>query len=182
MNKHLKPLTDFLVELGIAKVAHTKSTYLAHLISVYNYMQRCGCTEEVCQAGLFHSVYGTELFQGFKLPLERRVEVRHLIGERAEKLAYLNCAMDRASFDRVLTETSGPYRFIDRITGGPVELDTADYDDLCRVHLFDFLEQVPRAQRWNYRPDAYRKMAERLGGAALEAYEQVMAAAPAAAR
>src|SRR5580704_14162073 len=144
MEKNLKRLTDYLVALEIEKVPHTQSTYLKHLISVYNYMQRSGCTEEVCRAGLFHSIYGTELFQGFKLPLERRVEVRRLIGERAEKLAYLNCAMDRASFDRVLTQTSGPYRFVDRITGQPIELDQDDYNDLCRVHLFDFLEQVPR--------------------------------------
>jgi hypothetical protein len=182
MDKQLKPLTDFLVELGIAKVPHTKTTFLAHLISVYHYMQDRGCTEEVCRAGLFHSIYGTELFQGFKLPLERRAEVRKLIGQRAEKLAYVNCAMDRASFDRVLTQSGGTYRFVDRITGGPIELDEADFDDLCRVHLFDFLEQVPRGQRWNYRPEAYRKMAERLRGAALEAYEEVLATAPAGVR
>jgi hypothetical protein len=177
MDKQLKPLTDFLVELDIVKIAHTESTYLAHLIGVYHYMQRRGCTEEMCRAGMFHSIYGTELFQGFKLPLERRVDVRQLIGERAEKLAYLNCAMDRASFDRVLTQTSGPYHFVDRITGGPVELDKTDYDDLCRIHLFDFLEQVPRAKKWDYRRASYRQMAERLGGVALESYDQVFAAA-----
>ena len=38
-----------------------------------------------------------------------------------------------------------------------------DFDDLCRVHLFDWLEQVPRSQEWDYRRAAYRKMAERLG-------------------
>jgi hypothetical protein len=177
MDKQLKPLTDFLVDLNIAKVAHTESTYLAHLINVYHLMQRCGCTEEVCRAGLFHSIYGTELFQGFKLALERRVEVRGLIGERAEKLAYINCAMDRASFDRLLTQANGPYRFVDRITGQPIKLDRDDYDDLCRVHLYDFLEQVQRAKRWDYRPDSYRKMAERLGGATQETYDQVFAAA-----
>jgi hypothetical protein len=179
MNEQLKPLTDFLVALGIARVSHTKSTYLAHLISVYQDMKKAGCTEEVSRAGLFHSIYGTELFQGFKLPLEQRVELRRMIGERAEKLAYLNCAMDRASFDRGLTQPSGPYRFIDRITGETVELDKADYDDLCRVHLFDLVEQVSRSQRWDYRRDSYRKMAERLGGSALAAYDRVMAAAPA---
>ena len=43
---------------------------------------------------MFHSIYGTEKFQGFTLPLERRAEVRALIGDRAERLAYLNCAKD----------------------------------------------------------------------------------------
>ena len=39
---------------------------------------------------MFHSIYGTERFQGFTLPLERRGEISALIGERAERLAYLN--------------------------------------------------------------------------------------------
>ena len=112
---------------------------------------------------MFHSIYGTEKFQGFTLPLERRGEVRALIGDRAEYLAYLNCAMDRASFDRALDQAVEPYRIIDRITGDEVPLSQHDFDDLCRVHLFDWLEQVPRSQEWDYRRAAYRKMAERLG-------------------
>src|SRR5258708_6274669 len=98
MHENFKRLTDYLVWLGTASVAHTKDNFLAHLIGVYRYMEARGCTEELCRAGMFHSIYGTESFQGFKLPVERRPEVRDLIGERAERLAYLNCAMDRASF------------------------------------------------------------------------------------
>ena len=33
---------------------------------------------------MFHSIYGTEKFQGFTFPLERRDEVRTLIGDRAD--------------------------------------------------------------------------------------------------
>src|ERR1700678_4235624 len=95
-----KRMTDFLISIGIEHIPHTHKTYLGHLIAVYRLMQAEGCTEEASQAGMFHSVYGTERFQGFKLPLERRGEVRGLIGERAERLAYINCAMDRASLDR----------------------------------------------------------------------------------
>ena len=112
---------------------------------------------------MFHSIYGTEKFQGFKLPLERRGEVRALIGERAERLAYVNCAMDRASFDRALETAEGPYQIGDRITGETIEVSGADFDDLCRVHLIDWLEQVPRSEEWDYRRAGYEKMARRLG-------------------
>src|SRR5437879_4718059 len=104
MTASFKQLTDFLVGMGIEKVSHTKKTYLAHLIGVYRVMKDCGCEEDVCRAGMFHSIYGTEQFQGFKLPLERRPELRDLIGERAEQLGYLNCAMDRATFDPALEQ------------------------------------------------------------------------------
>jgi hypothetical protein len=180
MGPTFKQLTDFLLGLGTEDVAHTGKSYLAHNIGVYRYMKDRGCTEELCQAGLFHSIYGTELFQRFSLPVERRPEVRALVGERAERLAYANCAMDRASFDRAVTQPAGPYRVRDRLTGEAIELPAEDFDDLCRVHLYDWLEQVPRSQKWDYRREAYRNLAERLGGIAQRSYEQVFAGESAA--
>ena len=175
-----KDLTRFLVELGIEEVPHTGKTYLGHLVAVYRFMENEGCSEELCQAGMFHSIYGTEKFQGFKLPLEDRAKVRGMIGERAEKLAYLNCAMDRSTLDRALENTGPPYRVSERDTGVHHDLSREDFDDLCRVHLFDWLEQVPRSRYgWDYRRAAYRLMAERLGGNALAAYERVFATEPA---
>jgi hypothetical protein len=173
MDKDFKRLTGFLIGIGIEQVSHTQKSYLAHLIALFRFLESQGCPEDVCRAGMFHSIYGTEKFQGFTLPLERRGEVRALIGDRAEYLAYLNCAMDRASFDRVLDHVGEPYPIIDRITGAEVMLSQHDFDDLLRVHLFDWLEQVPRSREWDYRRAAYRKMAERLGGLAKENYEQI---------
>jgi hypothetical protein len=127
---------------------------------------------------MFHSIYGTEKFRSFALPLQRRGEVRALIGERAERLAYLNCVMDRASLDRAVAEGVEPFRILLRDSGEVVSLSAADLDDLCRVHLFDWLEQVPRSSYgWGYRREGYRLMAERLGGNALTTYDRVFAAA-----
>jgi hypothetical protein len=173
MDKDFKRFTDFLVSLGIEQVPHTEKSYLAHLIALFRLLERQGCAEDVCRAGMFHSIYGTEKFQGFTLPLERRNEVRALIGDHAEHLAYLNCAMDRASFDRMINQPDEPYRIIDRITGREVVLSKQDFDDLVRVHLFDWLEQVPRSREWDYRRSAYKGMAARLGGIAQEDYERV---------
>src|SRR6476469_2838629 len=92
-----KRMTALLLEVGIGDQPHTGKTYIGHLLAVHRFMEEEGFGVDACRAGLFHSIYGTEQFQGFKLPVERRVEVRELIGERAERLAYLNCAMDRAS-------------------------------------------------------------------------------------
>jgi hypothetical protein len=176
MNTDYKRMTDYLVDLGIDKVGHTSKSYLAHLVSLYRMMKDQGCSEELCRAGMFHSIYGTQKFQGFKLPLEKRDEVRQLIGERAERLAYLNCAMYRPSFDEVVTQADEPYRFKDRITGEAVSLSRQDFEDLMRVHLYDWLEQVPRVKDWGFRREAYRNMALRLGSPALECYDKVFAA------
>ncbi len=176
MAEDFKRLTDYLRAQGIEQVGHTGKSYLAHLIGVYKLMQTQGCTEDACRAGMFHSVYGTERFQGFKLPLELREEVRALIGERAERLAYLNCAMDRSTFDRAVKQKGDHYTFTDRLTGEEISLSREDFDDLCRIHLYDWLEQVPRSQEWDYRREAYHSMAVRLETTAQQAYGQVFAA------
>ncbi len=179
MNPGFKDMTNFIIKAGAADIPHSEKTYLAHTIGVYKDLKAWDCDEELCRTGMFHSIYGTEGFQDFTLPLERRSELSALIGERAERIAYWNCAMDRPSFDANLAQVEGPCRIVDRLTQQEVELSREDFDDLCRVHLCDFLELVARSEGWNYRRAAYRKMAERLGGVALEAYDRVFAQAPA---
>src|SRR5438270_6008484 len=157
-------MTAFLLDVGINDQPHTGKTYIGHLLALHRILEEQGCNLDTCRAGLFHSVYGTELFQGFKLPVERRTEVRALIGDRTERLAYLNCAMDRATFDAALEKAEPPYPVRDRLSGAEVALDRDDFDDLCRVHLYDWLEPVPRSRYgYDYRRSAYRKIAERLG-------------------
>ena len=182
MDSDYRRMTDFLKGEGVEAVPHTGKSYLAHVVGVYHLMRSQGLGDDVCRAGMFHSVYGTERFQGFKLPLERRGDVRALIGERPERLAYLNCAMDRASFDAAVARGEGPSTIRDRLSGEEVRLSREDFDDLCRVHLFDWLEQVPRSRLgWGYRREAYRGMAQRLGGAALASYDRTFAQEPAGA-
>jgi hypothetical protein len=179
MHEGFKHLTDFLLDLGAEQVGHSQKNYLAHVIGVYRLMEGQGCAAELCRAGMFHSIYGTELFQDFQLPLERRPEMRSLIGERPERLAYLNCAADRASLDRAVEEGTEPFRIQDRFTGEEMQLAQEEFDDLCRVHLYDWLEQVPRSRRgWSYRRAAYRRIAERLGPPALGAYDRVFRQEP----
>ncbi len=174
-----KQMTAFLMEEGIGDLSHTGRSYMGHLLAVHRILEERGCGLDACRAGLFHSIYGTEEFHRFQLPLERRNDVRAIIGERAERLAYFNCAMDRASFDSSLERTESPYPMRDRLSGAEVLLDREDFDDLCRVHLYDWLEQVPRSRRgYDYRRAAYRLMAERLGPKAVAVYERVFAAEP----
>jgi hypothetical protein len=181
MSSTFKQMTDFLVQLGIDQVAHTQKNYLGHLINVYKLLQGNGYDEDVCRGGLFHSIYGTEKFQGFRLPLESRAELAELIGSRAERLAYWNCLMDRASLDELLAQSAAPFVLRNRESGESMALSRREFDELCCVHLFDWLEQAPRSRfGWDYRRQAYRQMAERLGGPAIEAFDRVFAQAPAA--
>lgn len=140
-------LTNYLQEVGATEVVHSDKGYLAHAIGVYNDLKKWGWDEELARAGIFHSIYGTQLFQGFTLPLEKRSEIAELIGERAEQLCWLNCAIDRQHFDNEILKTAGPYQILDRFSGEIVDVPDEDFDDLCFMHICDWLEQVHTAVR-----------------------------------
>ena len=106
----------FLESLGTDGVRHTShlqedgtmsdGSFLEHLTGVEEDLAAWSCAPEVCLAGLFHSIYGTESFQAFSLPLDpdgaNRERVRELIGSRAEYLAFINCTMERNSLDEAI--------------------------------------------------------------------------------
>ncbi len=177
-NTKFKELTDYLVALGTADIGHTEKSYLAHAIGVYNDMKAWNGSDDLCFAALFHSIYGTQQFQGFTLPLEKRPELQALIGDYAEKIAFVNCFMDRSTLDAQVREDKDEYPIRNRVTGEMMELTKAEYDDLACLHLCDLLEQVERSNAWNARRAAYRGMAERLGGIALASYDEVFAREP----
>lgn len=178
MQPTFKDLTNYIISLGAADISHTDKTYLAHAIGVYNDMKAWQGNDDLCRAALFHSIYGTQGFQSFTLPMDRQPELRSLIGDYAEKIAFANCFMDRASLDAQIGKMTGPYPIVHRITREEFVLSKEEYEDLLRVHLCDWLEQVERANDWNYRRTAYRQMAERLGGVALTNYDRVFALEP----
>jgi hypothetical protein len=60
-----------------------------------------------------------------------------------------------------------------------MQLDQQEYDDLGAVHVFDWLEQVPRSSfGWGHRRAEYRKMAERAGREAIQVYDRVFSQEP----
>ena len=175
---------DFLHSLGTAEIDHTGHDFLTHLKAVRDLMVEHDAGDELAAAGLFHSIYGTEKFQDFCLPLDQRQQVRELIGERAERIAWLNCIMDRASFDAAIVaalEGDSALAIGDREGNPPIAVTLEQLRDLATVHLFDWLEQVERSEfGWGYRRDAYRNMAQLVGPDAQALYAEVFAREPAA--
>ena len=167
-------LIQYMRQIGATGIEHSDGSYLGHAAGVYRDLKAWGCSDELSNAGLFHSIYGTEIFQRFTLPLEKRDEVRALIGDRAERLVYLNCAIVYASFDATVARDQRPYTMTDRFCGDQVEIAEDDFADLCTIHLCDRLEQFPRSRDVDFRPQVFRHLAERLGGVAAEAYKRVI--------
>ncbi len=206
LTRDLDAKLAFLNGEGAAGVAHTgNGKFDAHLVGVASVLRAWGCDDSLVDAGLFHSIYGTEGFQGFCLPYERRDDVRALIGDRAERLVHTFCVVDRLSVDNDLDSRPDGHEFksrpelsrlfFDDAAVGAVaaiDLDESLWFDFVTLTLADWLEQVEGAARgtnglfqwfergdaWGYRRGAYRRMSEIVGEkipAARELWEAVYA-------
>ena len=175
----LQEMVGFLNRLGTEDIRHSgNKNYLGHLVAVHRDLLRWGAGLDVARAGLFHSIYGTEIFQGFKLPVSQRSELQDLIGHRAEWIAFLNCYVDRHRCDHCIIDRTTEYQIANRETGEIYQLVKEDWDDLIRLHLCDWMEQLQRMNWWDYRREGYSAMASYLGGAALQNYDRVLAMEP----
>jgi Domain of unknown function (DUF6817) len=142
---------------GAATTAHPSGTLLAHLRGTHDCLVRWGCPPYLCAAGLYHSVYGTELFRTATVPLAERARVCERIGEHAEELVYLYGTMVRGS----LYETVGrgmPHHVVDRTTGAEVALrNVQQLADLLTLDVANRLEQLPRSPMSLWRMELDRR-------------------------
>jgi len=83
---------DFIFKQSI-DLKHSGKTFFEHLYKVSLLLEQLGHTKEVCAAGLYHSVYGTEHYQYNGSDNVKREEIKKLIGEYAESLVYEFCKL-----------------------------------------------------------------------------------------
>ena len=95
MNYH--DCVGFLHERGAHLISHSCSTLLDHLKGTHALLQEWGNDEDTCNAGLFHSVYGTHNFS--TVLIQDRDQLRNLIGEKAEHLVWLLSTIDEHNIE-----------------------------------------------------------------------------------
>jgi hypothetical protein len=84
--------------LGFGTLQHDSHVpFLSHLVGTRRLLKAWGERPALCDAGLFHSVYGTEFFQPDRIP--ERDDVVAVIGNEAERVAWLWCAIKRDTID-----------------------------------------------------------------------------------
>jgi hypothetical protein len=153
---------DFLTALGAGETRHPGGALMAHLRGTRDLLASWGCPGHLCAAGLFHSVYGTEVFRTAILRPGDRGRVRALIGERAERLVHVYGVMVRGSLYENLLRDDGPYWVAERTTGERIDLSgRAELAELFTLDLANRLEQLPRTRMSLRRMAADRRLYEK---------------------
>jgi hypothetical protein len=90
-----KTYVDFLYNKNCHNIKHSNSNFFNHLIGTFNILKKWKQSEDLCIAGMFHSIYGNKYFNP-NLNVTRE-EIKNLIGEKAENLVYkfVNCERDK---------------------------------------------------------------------------------------
>ncbi|WP_371588620.1 DUF6817 domain-containing protein [Streptomyces virginiae] len=169
---------DFLELHGAGAMQHSSADLLTHLEGVHDLLQSWNAREALCDAGLFHSAYGTEIFPTGAVPHDLRPAVRDLIGEEAEELAYLFGTVARSGlFDAAF---EGAPFLLESRSGDYIGVTSAQYSDLATLTVANWLEQRPRFPEPSQysRAREFDMMRRYLSAASRDALEQAYGLAP----
>ncbi len=110
--KMFLPLIEYLKEVGCEKKKHSKGTrtLLHHLVSVSALLSERGASDDLCKAGLFHSIYGTAHFKNKTVSLDERDKIKELIGVWAETLVYEFCMLPKGRRSGIVKLENGPLK------------------------------------------------------------------------
>ncbi len=140
-------------------VPHTDRGLLDHLLGTRQLLVEWEARPALCDAGLFHSVYGTQYYELKAMPLTMRNGVQQLIGDEAESLAWLFCTMRRETLFQNLGR-EGEFRVQHRLTDEWLPLTKIQFQDLLTMTLANSFEAFPRCSwiwlrilRWSLRRD-----------------------------
>ena len=133
-------LIGLLIDLNTDSRSHTQGTLIEHLEQTYELLKQWNNPNYVCLAGLFHSIYGTQIYKQQSLGLDKRDLIKNAIGIEAEYLAYLFCIMDRTNFYNNLDSS----RVRNLQDGSNILISEKSKRNLCEILVANELEQQKR--------------------------------------
>jgi hypothetical protein len=134
-----RPFLALLRRYQADATPHSGRHLLDHLAGTYRLLEDWGNPPATCRAGLFHSIYGTNLFTFRSAGLAERAVIRAAIGAPAERLAYLFCQTDRP-LSLLQALIRGDPALPDR-AGGTMPITAAELSALLEIEIANFLEQ-----------------------------------------
>lgn len=131
-------ILEALICLDVGRFKHVNGSLLSHLKGTYELLSKWGNREALCNAGLYHSIYGTQDFKLQAVTLDERSKIRDIIGEEAERIVFYFSVCDRDYLYTQMGKAGIKYR---NSLNGQVELlDSAMTRDLLELTMANELE------------------------------------------
>lgn len=136
---------DRLQQLGADELGHINGSLLAYLEGTRHLLRTWGSRPALCEAGLYHAVYGTAGYGEKLLTLADRARVAGWIGVEAEEIVYVFSACDRDHFYAQIMRVDEP-EYRDRFTGQRFHLPHPLLTDLCELTMANELQIASGSQ------------------------------------
>jgi hypothetical protein len=144
-----KPI-EILKKLGTNSTEHlNKRSLYSHLLGTYRILKKWNAPEQVCSAGLYHSIYGTYNYRKCVVNLEQRNIIEEAIGSDAERLVYYYCLEDRNYLSSNL-EQINEFKLRAWLQEKEISLTQAEFSALITIRLADHLEQLPYTRDYRH--------------------------------
>lgn len=132
-----------LKKLGVGEFAHLNGNLESHLLGTYELLKKWKNPGHICDAGLYHAVYGTQPLKRLGIPHKEyspsdRPKIREIIGEESELFVYLYGACDRDFFYPRIGSPMAIYR--DRFTGNKLQLPSKTLTSILEITLANEME------------------------------------------
>ncbi len=126
------------------ELSHRQGNFLQHLVGVYEILLAWGCSEKICAAGLFHSIYGTEYFGTSLVNDEYRGDIQNLIGPESEALVYAFCRLGRNDIVSALNKQtdSDTFTLSEVISEAKQTITRQQIQQLLSIEMANLLEQL----------------------------------------
>ncbi|MFL9867847.1 hypothetical protein PQR67_27040 [Paraburkholderia fungorum] len=136
----LEQLQREVRKFGTDQIFHFGRPLTSHLVETSRWLTTWGSPRALVAAGAFHSIYGTEEFRERAVSLERRPEIREIIGEEAEALVYLFCLADRHAL--FSAQAAGSYSVPLPSLGTRAELDEPTFAALLELEAANIVDSA----------------------------------------
>lgn len=142
LNERQRRQVTFLLERGTAAIPHSGTSLLMHLMNTRNLLNRWAASLATCDAGLYHSVYGTGGFERGIVGWHERSVIRRLIGKEGERLVFLFCRSSREKLVPGLGEAR--LSVVCRLTGRRYRASNDTITGLVCISAANVVELFPR--------------------------------------
>ncbi len=158
---------EFLRRAGADRLAHAHGRMLwQHLIGTREILRRWLQPAWLQDAGALHSIYATDVYQEQLVPLSRRDEVRAAVGARAERLAYLFCALSRQHFFELVgahDEIPADGLRVKQRFSDSASLEPISRAEACYLLLMHMANEAEQAQAPSGEPGLWLTRVSRMG-------------------
>jgi len=142
MDEQLERRIAFLRAANIEGMKHSDRGLLDHLLGTFRLLEKWAARPALCDAGLFHSVYGTDAYQDATIPFSMLNPVTELIGPEAENIVWHFCVMRRETLKENVDRPLDDRRVQNRFTQEWLPLESELFSDLANLVIANALEVV----------------------------------------